>query len=922
MFKNHLRVTKAAFIGFIVMAIPLFSQAATIYSNDFQGVIGNEWSKTDIGVPPNDGTRKFLGPFAEDTVNLTLSSLPSHSYISLEFDLFIMASWDGDGPEPGTPDIWTLDVKDGPVLLHTTFSNFPNRTQDYPESYDYIPGGALNPPKTGAEEIDTLGYAGFLNFPGGDSIYHLSFEFPHEDDDVTIIFTGKGLTSVRDESWGLDNVKITYDADEYLSIYVDDDAPGDNDGSSWSNAYLCLQDALTVAQDGDEIRVAKGIYRPDRQTVRSIRGRPRLMIMSSGNSTATFQLINDVVIKGGYAGFGEPDPDTRDVDQYSSILSGDLNADDGPQFTNISENSYHVVTASGTEATAVLDGFTITGGNAQGFGGGMRNTNSSPSIIDCCFTDNYAGEDGGGMYNVNSSPSITDCCFTGNYAGEDGGGMSNRNSSPTVANCTFMGNSTFDGGGGMHNRDESHPTVTDCTFRENLADDGGGIQNISRSSPTIANCTFVGNSVAGSGSNNGGGIDNTYDSHAIITNCSFTENSATYGGAMLSGWGSSPVVANCLFVRNSAQWGGGMYNIDSSSITFTNCTFSENLAQHYGSAIYNNNCTVAMTNSIVWGNAPNSIIGSATTVTYSNVEGGWPSGRIKSNIDTDPLFVGGGNCRLKAGSPCIDAGNDAAVSSSTDLDGNIRIQGAAVDMGAFEGTLDTDSEILDQSQTIIDYGFWFEKDVIRWQEFIPERNNITSVEVNIDKRGTPGDMIVEIRTTDDISLAQKIVAEVDAPSYGWARAEFTTPVHLSPGTKYRIYVYSNTVSLSPENRYFWTGNTASTYCPPCDTDVSDHWPGYDYAFKIYGMGNKRDPELPRGLISKWPGDEHANDVVREVRGGEGPTFPFSFREAVLHLPCEFAFPSIRAPYCAIVDSVACRSTDCESKWEIPDETYL
>jgi len=143
------------------------------------------------------------------------------------------------------------------------------------------------------------------------------------------------------------------------------------------------------------------------------------------------------------------------------------------------------------------------------------------------------------------------------------------------------------------------------------------------------------------------------------------------------------------------------------------------------------------------------------------------------------------------------------------------------------------SEILDQSQTETDYGFWFEDDVIRWQEFIPALDNITSVELFIHKSGNPGNVIVEIRTTDGTILDQETIVEADVPVYDWVRAEFSAPVSVSPGTKYRIYVYSDTDSPSTDNRYNWRGTTPSTYCSTCDTDL-ESWPDYDYAFKTYG----------------------------------------------------------------------------------------
>jgi hypothetical protein len=144
------------------------------------------------------------------------------------------------------------------------------------------------------------------------------------------------------------------------------------------------------------------------------------------------------------------------------------------------------------------------------------------------------------------------------------------------------------------------------------------------------------------------------------------------------------------------------------------------------------------------------------------------------------------------------------------------------------------SEVLDQYQTVVNYGFWFEDDVIRWQEFVPNLNNVTSVELFIDKRGSPGNMVTQIRTTGGTVLAQKTVVQADVPSYGWVRVEFSTPATVTPGNKYRIYVYSDQHSPSADDRYFWRGNTASTYCATCETDVSGGWPNYDYTFKTFG----------------------------------------------------------------------------------------
>ncbi len=289
-------------------------------------------------------------------------------------------------------------------------------------------------------------------------------------------------------------------------IYVDESATGANDGTTWGNAYNYLADALTDADvSGDDIWVAAGTYKPDEGGGET-----------PGDRMATFGLINGVAIYGGFP-IGGGDWNSRDPNAYETILSGDLLGDDGPDFANNGENSYHVVTGSGTEPNAVLDGFTITKGNANG-----------------------------------------------SWPKNEGGGMSNESGSPTVMNCTFSGNSA-NFGGGMSNMTSSSPTVTNCLFSGNSAVDwfGGGICNMTSSSPTVTNCTFSGNSA----DNNGGGMYNWDDSDPTITNCTFSGNSTTnYGGGMYNGF-SSPTVTNCILWGNTASSGTQIYDDGMSSTT-------------------------------------------------------------------------------------------------------------------------------------------------------------------------------------------------------------------------------------------------------------------------------------------------------------------------------------------------------------------
>ena len=149
------------------------------------------------------------------------------------------------------------------------------------------------------------------------------------------------------------------------TIYVDADASPGGDGASWGTAYKYLQDALAAAVDGNDIWVAEGTYKP------------------GPSRSHSFQMKNGVGIYGGFAGDEDPcsfDLADRDFTTNETILSGDIGV-----VGNNADNSYHVIyNQQGTtlDSSAVLDGFTITAGNADGsypeyYGGGMYNYGAS-----------------------------------------------------------------------------------------------------------------------------------------------------------------------------------------------------------------------------------------------------------------------------------------------------------------------------------------------------------------------------------------------------------------------------------------------------------------------------------------------------------------------------------------------------------------
>ena len=279
--------------------------------------------------------------------------------------------------------------------------------------------------------------------------------------------------------------------------YVKSDAGGTNDGSSWANAFTSLQAALGAVGSGNELWVAAGTYKPGAQR------------------SDSFTLQSGVALYGGFSG-AETHRRTRDWTANPTILSGDLNDDDNGNIAadeaSRQDNSYQIVIAGGTDAAAVLDGFTVTGANdATTKGGGFYALSGSPTVANCILTKNAAGS-GGGMYHDGGSPTMTNCAFTNNTA-EFGGGMYSYGGSPTIRDCAFANNTAASYGGGIYLRDTSG-SITNCSFANNTTLYGGGMYNRT-GAPTITNCTFANNTA----SNGGGAIRNFIAGAPVLTNC-------------------------------------------------------------------------------------------------------------------------------------------------------------------------------------------------------------------------------------------------------------------------------------------------------------------------------------------------------------------------------------------------------------------
>jgi hypothetical protein len=433
---------------------------------------------------------------------------------------------------------------------------------------------------------------------------------------------------------------------------------------------------MDYASLGATLRVAQGTYVP---TIRTAPAYPR---------TESFQIKDGLAIYGGYAGAGDPDPDRRDPNLYPSILSGDINGDDNSGGDN-SENAYHVVYSYINNASTILDGFTITGGNANSTakndrGGGVFTLSSLANIRNCTFTQNYARY-GGAMCNQGEGPKISNCTFYENYCYASGGGaIFNNSSEAVISDCLFYNNSAGSSGGAVYNivpySNSLAPIITDCSFISNNAIVGAAIVNKGDHGPppTIANCLIKGNIA----NLNGSAIYN-YNISAIINNCVIVGNTTALGAGAIYNYSpytmgqqpSEPVITNCTVAYNTSAVGGTIMN------TYT--------SRGYRSTVIN---------SIFWGNTGSystteaQQVGYGTVASYSCIEG-LDALTGNGNIGSDPMFVDAENddLRLLSGSSCIDAGDNTVVdTNSIDLDGNQRIIDgdgdgeAIVDMGAYE----------------------------------------------------------------------------------------------------------------------------------------------------------------------------------------------------------------------------------------------
>ncbi len=397
--------------------------------------------------------------------------------------------------------------------------------------------------------------------------------------------------------------------------------------SSWATAARTIQAAVDAASvPGALVVVSNGVY-------------------ATGQRAVEGTMLNRVVVNKPLAVRSLNGPGVTTISGYQ--VPGSTNADGAVRCAYLSGG-------------AVLSGFTLTGGAtraADPYGNSVRSQTSGAGVwcptggafvTNCVLSKNAAAEYGGGAFGV----SLDNCTLTTNSAGIAGGGISYG----TLRNCVLAGNSSSAGGGGA-----ASASLSGCTLTGNSSGNGGGAE-----SSSLKSCRLKGNRAYWQG---GGASSSTLD------NCTFVSNwCGGYGGGAYS----SPA-NNCLFSGNSADTGGGAADSD-----LNNCTLARNSAGTGGGACNGNfnNCILYYNTSTNGGNY--AVLWSSISFNYSCTTP-MPTNGV-GNIATVPQFVdyAHGNLRLQSNSPCINTGNNAFVTGTTDCDGRPRILGQTVDMGAYE----------------------------------------------------------------------------------------------------------------------------------------------------------------------------------------------------------------------------------------------
>jgi hypothetical protein len=363
-------------------------------------------------------------------------------------------------------------------------------------------------------------------------------------------------------------------------------------------------------------------------------------------------------------------------------------------------------------------------------GGGFYIYGPTPTVTNTLFENNHADVNGGGTVHalfLNAGPHpcglngcvavYDNCTFRNNTAMHGGGLLAFYSARLLVTGSLFDANYASYESGGIHmtginttpdDPDASRALVSGCTFLGNgAAGFAGALTATNATNVTVVRSDFVGNTSAG----HAGAMRVSTTSRTRVFNSRFIgnrtlpESPVGDGGTLVVA--GELMVANTVFAGGSSKGNGGVIKAHpGAAIQIANSTFMRNTSGLSGSVLSNSGGSVQLVNAIVWDSAPAPFVGSID-VSYSAVEGGWPGA---GNITTDPQFVDplgldglagteDDDLRLWPDSPAVNAAAAASLPPDVgDLDGDgnisepipldlnddLRIYGAGVDMGALE----------------------------------------------------------------------------------------------------------------------------------------------------------------------------------------------------------------------------------------------
>lgn len=446
----------------------------------------------------------------------------------------------------------------------------------------------------------------------------------------------------------------------WATVYVKPGGTGN--GKTWVKALGSIQGGIDAAfaKGGDKVWVAEGTYYENVTLAAGV----KLFGGFVGDETALADRLS----------FPRPDPDPD-----ASVIDGGW--------------AGSVVTVpEGLGPGVVIDGFVITNGYSDYGGGGILVLYSDPIIRNNTIAGNGATR-GAGIYCVGASPTITDNIITGNDADDWGGGITcEYESSPSISGNTITCNSAYYYGGGVDIETVSSPCVTGNTISDNYAEwDGGGVFVFDGSDPIIE-CNDISGNEAGW---YGGGIYVDSSSRAIARNLISNNSAGNDGGGLYVYYYSSPVVLDNIIAHNYAGWyGGGVAVYWYCSPIFTNNTIVSNTSKSKGGGLaLMYKATAGLYNNIVAFNSTGIYAYYSTPVLRKNDVYNTPGinyiGLVAGtgDISKAPQFVNkaAGDYHLKGTSPLINKGwNNAPDVPTVDFDGNARIVGGTVDIGACE----------------------------------------------------------------------------------------------------------------------------------------------------------------------------------------------------------------------------------------------